>query len=215
MLPVFKTLTQGRRVILASGSPRRRQLLTGLGLDLEIIPSTFEEDLEISSFLRAEDYVRQTAQEKAHDVLNSILRAQEVPKTDILVIGCDTVVVRGEAILEKPVTKDQAISMLTMLSGNIHRVLTAVVFLHQRAPHDQDPHIHSFVEETTVHFGSLTQEEIAAYVETGEPMDKAGGYGYQGLAGCLIDRIDGDYYNVVGMPLRRFYQECLKVLSLS
>lgn len=179
-----------------------------------MIPSTFEEDLEISTFSCPEDYVRQTAKEKAHDVLNSLLKSQDAPKTDLLVIGCDTVVVRGEAILEKPITKDQAISMLTMLNGSTHRVLTAVTFLHQHAPHDQDPQVHSFVEETTVHFGTLTKEEIAAYVETGEPMDKAGAYGYQGLASCLVDRIDGDYYNVIGMPLRRFYKECLHVLSL-
>ncbi|KAJ3271632.1 hypothetical protein HDV01_006502 [Terramyces sp. JEL0728] len=159
------------------------------GLEFTVQISDFPENL--SKTLLPQDYVLQTATAKTRSVYDK--------NTDALVIGADTVVVLNNQILEKPSSKEHAFEMLKSLSGKSHFVLTAVCLI-------KDDKVHSFVEKTAVNFGDLSDQEILDYVETGEPMDKAGGYGYQGLGCTLVKSIEGCYYNVVGLPVYRLVQ---------
>ncbi|TPX48553.1 hypothetical protein SeMB42_g01505 [Synchytrium endobioticum] len=197
-----------KRVVLASASPRRRQILIQLGLKFEIVPSTFPEQLEKSSFQTPSDYVLATATEKTKEVVAKLTGSATPPD---LVIGADTIVVAPDnTILEKPTSKDDAVDTLKKLrGGRNHRVLTAVVIAYldkSRSGFLYD----SFVEETIVTFGPVGDEIIEAYVETGDPMDKAGSYGYQSLAGVLVESIQGCFYNVVGFPLYRVHANLVK-----
>lgn len=176
-------------VVLASGSPRRRELLEQIGLPFTVMPSQAEERLE-------------PGLEPAMAVQSlSLLKAAEVAKAQpegALIIGADTVVVLDNEILTKPHDAEEAKAMLRRLSGRSHSVLTGVTVFRRR-----DGKSVSVTEETTVHFKTLTEQEIASYVQTKEPLDKAGAYGIQGLGGLFIEKIEGDYYNVVGLPLAR------------
>jgi septum formation protein len=174
------------RVILASQSPRRRELLSLIGIAHEVRPADIDETV-----LPGEEPVphcERLAREKAHTL------ALQHP--DAIVIGSDTIVVVDGAILGKPADRADAIRMLTALSGRAHLVYTAVAVAHEGQTR-------SGVEAVTVHVRSLTEAQIAAYVDTGEPMDKAGAYGIQGYGATLVERIDGDYYAVMGLPLGR------------
>jgi len=178
------------RVVLASASPRRRALLRMLGIrDLLVMPARGEEagwpDLPPA------ELVKRLSGAKAGEVAGRMMRA------DTVIIGADTVVVLDGRILGKPRDKDEAVSMLTALSGREHRVYTGVTVL------GGDVRMQSAAEETAVRFRALTQQEIHAYVETGEPVDKAGAYGVQGLASLFVEGIRGDFFNVVGLPLCR------------
>lgn len=196
------------RIILASASPRRRELLAGLGLPVEVIPSSFSEDLDKAAYATAGAYAAATASHKAADVTAKALREAQanglVPPH--LVIAADTVVEIDGVVLEKPLSAADAIRMLTSLSGRTHHVYTGVALV---LPAEEDPLVggkplmRSFDECTEVQFASLSLEEIEAYVRTGEPMDKAGAYGIQGLGGCLVRSIDGCFFNVMGLPLNR------------
>ncbi len=189
-------------VVLASASPRRRQLLSDiLTLDPRVHVSDFEENLDKSQHTPA-SYVMRTAMGKAADVYGRL--AAETPPQ--LVIGADTVVHLDGQILEKPADADDAVRMLTALSGRAHEVLTGVALLY-RSEGGAEPEEKLFVERTIVHFAEVPREAIEAYVRTGEPMDKAGSYGIQGLAGAFVEKIDGSYDNVVGFPLHRFCAE--------
>ncbi|CAI7911496.1 unnamed protein product [Closterium sp. NIES-53] len=197
-----------RRIVLASASPRRRELLSGLGLSVDVIPSTFNEDLNKAAFASAGDYAAETATHKAIEVSSKALRAAqasgEAPPT--LVIAADTVVEIDGELLEKPASKEDAIRMLSLLSGRKHRVFTGVALVLPAVTDPligRSPLLRSFHECTQVEFASLSRAEIEAYVATGEPMDKAGGYGIQGLGGCLVKAINGCYFNVMGLPLNR------------
>ncbi|KAF2758801.1 Maf-domain-containing protein [Pseudovirgaria hyperparasitica] len=211
-LPALKAL-RGKRVILASKSPRRKQLLAQIGLkDIECIPSDFAENLPKSSMSPFE-YVLQTAIEKCNSVY-----AKEMDNTELgepaLVIAADTVVVSMTGrIMEKPRSEQDHINMLKSLrdSGThgidkgTHKVLTAVVVMRPlESLRDPGYRQQTFVEETTVKFDDeVTDDLILAYVRTREGADKAGGYGIQGIGTVLVESIEGSFDNVVGLPVRR------------
>ena len=187
-----------KRIILASQSPRRRELLTQIGLKFEVIPSTVE---EVITSINPVEVVQELAQQKARDVAN--VAAKETPKESLLVIGADTIVVYEGKILGKPEDKEDAVRMLAMLQGKEHSVYTGVALL----TGEQEI---IFAEETRVQMCPMTPEEILWYINTGEPMDKAGAYGIQGLCARFVRQIQGDYNNVVGLPVGRIYQELKK-----
>lgn len=179
-------------IILASASPRRQQLLRGLGLNFQVQTSSFEEraDLSGAACLSPEKLVGKMAEGKARDV------ASQNP--DFLVIAADTVVAAAGRILGKPRDQQEAGEMLRFLSGKWHQVHTGLALCHRAAQREA-----LVVETTKVHFRELSEEEIVFYVNSGEPMDKAGAYGIQGLGAVLVDRIEGCFFNVMGLPLAR------------
>ncbi|KAL8911417.1 MAG: hypothetical protein Q9171_003407 [Xanthocarpia ochracea] len=199
----FLSSIQGRRIILASASPRRRQLLAQVGFsNLSVIPSTVPE--AFPKTLSPFEYVLQTATQKAMTVYSSQIDSPEGEPA--LVIAADTVVVspRGQ-ILEKPRSETDHIAMLKGLRDSVsHKVYTAVVVMAPlSSARDPGYALESTVEETTVKFGSdISDELILSYVKTREGADKAGGYGIQGIGALLVDRIEGSFDNVVGLPLR-------------
>ncbi len=170
---------------LASGSPRRRELLTQLGLHFERLSAEVEEQRRVGE--AAEHYVLRLAREKAQAGVT-------VAEQDLPVLGADTIVVLNGEVLEKPRDEQHAREMLAKLSGATHQVLTAVALA------DRHQQLDCLVT-TEVTFRSLSAEDIAAYVASGEPMDKAGAYGIQGLGGNFVRKINGSYHAVVGLPL--------------
>ncbi len=181
-------------MILASASPRRKELLALAGFDFQIETAAVEETYDPT--LPPEQIVMHLAAVKAAPVA-----ARHPSET---VIGADTVVVLDEAILGKPHSTDEAKAMLRRLSGRVHQVYTGVCLRRGET-------VVRFAACTLVHFKVLTEEEIAAYVATGEPMDKAGAYGVQGRGCVLVEGIEGDYFNVVGLPVSRLYDEIKKL----
>lgn len=177
-----------KKLILASQSPRRRELMTRLGLPFEAKTPDFIEVSE--STLPPEREVIALARGKARSL------AARYPGSWIL--GCDTLVVLGDRKLGKPADPEEALRMLLDLSGRTHRVLTGLCLLD--APTGQCREV---VEESRVKMRSFPDTEARAYVASGEPMDKAGAYGIQGLGAALVDSFQGDYFNVVGLPLQR------------
>jgi len=183
------------QIILASGSPRRKKLLQQIKLPFEVEVSSVDEDYNPS--LSPKEIVIRLALRKARDVG----RLHE----EALIIGADTIVVFGNSILEKPANRLEAIDMLTALSGKKHEVFTGVALLQIDKANNIDRE-YTFVERTDVYFGDLNPNDIRAYVKGGSPMDKAGGYGIQDDFGAIfVSKIEGDYNNVVGFPLHRFY----------
>jgi septum formation protein len=177
--------------------------------------SGFSEDIDKTICRNPTIYVTRTARQKAEAVCNMI---QASGKSVDLVIAADTIVVYKDSILEKPVDKTAAIHMLKMLSGNVHEVLTAVTIASKQSSSSSSSdgyyyNYHDFVETTTVKFDTLTDEVICEYVDTGEPMDKAGGYGIQSLGASLVEGINGCYFNVVGFPVHRFCTELSIILE--
>ena len=194
------------RIILASGSPRRRELLDQIGLKFEIMVSNTEEKVDAKS---PKKLVESLSRQKAEAVFSML-----PDKEEVLVIGADTVVARKGNVLGKPMDKKAAIKMLSKLSGKAHQVYTGVTLLYR--PAGKNPakvHRKTFHEVTKVRFFPLTGEEIAAYVATGDPMDKAGAYGIQGIFARYVESIEGDYNNVVGLPVGRVYQEAKEWLE--
>lgn len=189
-------------IILASGSPRRRELMQQIGLDFEVQVSEVEE--HVTSTVPAE-VVQELSRQKAEAVAGSILE-REGGKGDSLVLGADTIVACDGRILGKPKDAADAVRMLTMLSGRTHEVYTGVTFVYAD-PVDGSRKEHTFYECTKVYFAPMSAEEIAEYVATGDPLDKAGAYGIQGFCARYITGIEGDYNNVVGLPVGRVYQE--------
>lgn len=188
------------RLVLASASPRRRELLAQIGLMPEIIPSTIEEKITVSE---PEEVVLELSRQKAMDVASG-----REPET--LVIGADTVVAAGGRILGKPVDHEQAKEMISLLAGGTHQVYTGVTLVYCGKAGEQ---IKSFVEKTDVYVYPMTEKEILEYANSEEPLDKAGAYGIQGKFAAFIKGIDGDYNNVVGLPVGRVYQEIKKLLE--
>jgi septum formation protein len=174
-------------LVLASQSPRRREILERAGIEVSVrISGVPEERLDGES---AVDYVRRLA----------FAKAEAVPRNSgEMILGADTVVVLGAEILEKPRDHADAVEMLTMLSGAEHRVLTGICLLYPGGRICDSA-------ETTVRFCPLSAAEIEDYVRSGEPMDKAGAYAIQGLGSKFIQRIDGCYFNVVGLPISLVY----------
>lgn len=146
----------------------------------------------------------ENAKQKALEVVQRTAANAATTTKDLVVIGCDTVVVYDGAILEKPKDEQDAFTMLTNLSGKTHDVYSGVALITSTLSHEA-PHL--FFEKTTVTFGPLEADDIRAYIETGEPMDKAGAYGIQGRARCFVSALDGCYNNVMGFPVQRFCKE--------
>ena len=183
-----------QRIILASTSPRRAELLRAAGFDFDIMPADVDETVDVEE--TPDGYARRVALAKAQTVLP---HAGGRP-----VLGADTIVVVDTELLGKPADDEDAKRMLRMLSGRDHVVLTAVCIAHQ--PAGASKRIQTRLERTTVRFAPMNDEEILEYVASGEPRDKAGAYAIQGLASRFVTRIDGSYSNVVGLPISLVYQ---------
>lgn len=180
------------KLILASASPRRRELLGLLGLNFEVLPPSEEGRPEG----RPEEAARRLALEKAREVAARTGAAR--PGSGLLVIGADTVVALGEKILGKPSGPEEAVNMLLRLRGRAHRVITGVALVGEGKET-------VFSERTDVYLRWLEREEAEEYVATGEPLDKAGAYAAQGLGARFVLRVEGCFFNVVGLPLARLY----------
>ncbi|MEN0615234.1 nucleoside triphosphate pyrophosphatase [Klebsiella indica] len=175
---------------LASGSPRRQELLTQLGLSFErVVPGIEEQRRPQES---AQQYVTRLAREKAQ-------AGVALAPLDLPVLGADTIVILNGKVLEKPHDAGHAAEMLRMLSGKTHQVMTAVALADKRQTLD-------CLVVTEVTFRVLSEQDIAGYVASGEPLDKAGAYGIQGLGGCFVRTINGSYHAVVGLPLVETYE---------
>ncbi|KAF2986452.1 hypothetical protein EK904_003716 [Melospiza melodia maxima] len=221
--PVLGKLVS-KRVVLASASPRRQEILANVGLRFEVVPSWFKETLEKSSFTAPYQYAVETAKQKALEVANRMhLKHMRTPD---VVIGADTIVSVDEQILEKPVDKQDAYRMLSRLNGKEHSVFTGVAIIHCHSKdfmlsklqfpllsvdNQLEMEVTDFYEETKVKFSELSEELLWEYIHSGEPMDKAGGYGIQALGGMLVEYVHGDFLNVVGFPLNHF---CKKLAEL-
>lgn len=182
-----------KKIILASGSPRRKELIKLLGYPFEICVRGVEEKLDRQ--LSPEDNVKCLARLKAEVV------AKDYPFD--WVIGADTMVCLEEHILGKPQNEVEAAKMLQLLSGKKHRVITGVALIRKEE-------VISFCETTYVQMKTLSAQEIEDYIATREPMDKAGAYGIQGKGAIFIEGIEGDYYNVVGLPIHQIYKRLLE-----
>lgn len=182
------------QVILASGSPRRKELLELIGAEFKIITSNKE---EIITSTDPEEVVKELSQMKAEDVVAGV----EGPA---LILGADTVVAHEGHILGKPKDREDAIRMITSFAGDDHYVYTGVCMIRKEA--DGSTKSISFAEETKVTVYPMTPEEIERYVDSGESMDKAGAYAIQGMFAPYIKEIAGDYYNIVGFPIAGIYQ---------
>lgn len=184
------------KIILASGSPRRRELMKYIVQDFEAVSLDTDETLPDGiDPMKASEYLA-----------NVKALAAAIKYPDAVVIGCDTTVICKGDILGKPHTKEECISCITLLSNaRTHQVVTGCSIMYGDM-------IESFSEITDVSFRELSDEEIEKYASTDEPYDKAGGYGIQGLGSELIYNIDGDFFNVVGLPVTRLYQELKKFL---
>jgi septum formation protein len=174
-------------VVLASASPRRRELLAQIGLPFEVVVTETDETLHKDE--TPGQYVERLARDKAC----AGLKLTASPGS--LALGADTSVVLAGHVMGKPKNKGEACAMLQQLSGNTHQVMTAVALV-------SDENCHSCLVTTTVQFRDISENEITAYCQTGEPMDKAGAYGIQGLGGLFVANIAGSYSAVVGLPLR-------------
>lgn len=180
------------KLILASASPRRAEILTSAGIPYTVISSAVDETPVPGE--SPQELVKRLAAAKAELVVGRAVGPA-------IVVAADTIVTLDGAILGKPRTTDDARRMLQKLSGRTHSVVTGVTAI--RLP---DAERRDFVETTHVHFGALNEEEITHYLSTGEPFDKAGAYAIQGRAGRYISRVEGCYFNVVGLPLSRLWQ---------
>lgn len=204
-----------KRIILGSASPRRRELLEQIGIEFEIVVSDAREHYKST---RPEDIVRELALMKAEHVAKEVERREKeraeqasIPGLDtgeahlrnVVILGADTIVVRDGQILGKPSDEEAAFSMLKSLQGRMHQVYTGVAVLDFDGSGSLRTISHA--EETKVYVHEMTDEEIRRYIAAGESMDKAGAYGVQGRFAAYIDRIEGDYYNVVGLPVAYLY----------
>ena len=182
-----------KHIILASASPRRKEILELADLKFDVMPSDAQ---EITTKTAPNEGGMELASIKAKDIYKK-------SEKQSMIVGADTVVAYQGQILGKPTDKADAKRMLTMLSGQTHEVYTGVCVI-------EDGKTKTFYEETKVTFYEISDEQIDHYIKTGEPMDKAGSYGIQGKAAVFIKGIEGDYYNVVGFPIARFLQEITK-----
>lgn len=186
------------KVILASNSPRRKELLAGMGVEFEAMPSLKE---EVMTKDNPSEVVLELSQQKAEDVATMV-------EGESIIIGADTVVAIDDMILGKPKDEDDAIRMVGLLQGRSHSVYTGVsiIIKEGESGNDNKQRLIQFAEETKVYVYPMSKDEICNYVATREPMDKAGAYGIQGKFATFIKGLEGDYYNVVGFPVGRIYQ---------
>lgn len=203
------------RIILASASPRRKELLKKLFPDFEVIPA---KGTEVYTKHHPSEIVQELSGQKAAEIEQTLYGMADTAQKaadiiceqsrDYLILGADTVVALQDQILGKPRDVSHAKEMLRMLAGNVHQVYTGVtliIVLHGKRQCVE------FAECTHVRFYPMTDAEIEAYVRSGEPMDKAGSYGIQGLGGRFVQGMEGDYQNVVGLPVARIYQVLKKI----
>ena len=188
-----------KKIILASASPRRKELLEKISLKFEVDASDCKE--EIDSELEPDEFVRQISIKKAKSVA--------VRHKNAIIIAADTIGVIGNKILGKPHTENEARKMLNEISGKSHSVITGFTVLDTATNK-----IMSRTVNTKVYIKKLTKQEIDAYVQTGEPLDKAGAYAIQGLGAVIVEKIEGDYYNVMGLPLNAL-TEALKEFGIN
>ncbi len=179
-----------KKIVLASASPRRRELIKYISDDVLCVPSG--EDETLPDGIGASETAQFLALLKAKSV------AKDYP--DSIVIGCDTVVILDDEILSKPSSREDAYNKLRTLSGRKHKVITGCAVIESGKEN-------TFREETLVEFYTLTDKEIWDYIDTGSPMDKAGAYGIQDKGSLFVKGIEGDYFNVVGLPVARLYRE--------
>lgn len=181
-----------KKIILASSSPRRKTLLDQVGLKFDIDPSSYEEDMTLKM-----------EPAKLAEFL-SLGKAKDVAKRhdDAIIISADTVVAVGGEIFGKPKTPEKAKYMLEKMSGKSHSVITGFTIIDTGSGKEISKSV-----ETKVYFKNLSEEEINAYIATGEPLDKGGAYAIQGLAALLVEKIEGDYFNVVGLPILALTEE--------
>lgn len=201
----MRTIRDIDKIILASGSPRRKELLEKFGIEFDVMPSSIDEVItrEIPW-----EIVMELSTQKARDIvfkvaMDSISKDKNM---DILVIGADTIVANGNSILTKPKDKEDARRMISELSGHAHSVYTGVSMVYLKEGIAQTK---AFVDETKVYVADMTCEQIEKYISTDEPYDKAGGYAIQGQFMEYITKIEGDYNNVVGLPIGRILRECI------
>jgi septum formation protein len=193
-----------KKIVLASASPRRKELLAQIGISFDVIPSMVEEG-EADKLLEsgASDYVCHLADLKASDTASRTCE-------DCLVIGADTIVLCKGRILGKPRDRADAAAILQLLQGGWHEVMTGLALIDQKSGYKDISY-----ECTRVKMTSLDSEQIEAYIDSGEPFDKAGAYGIQGLAAAFIPRIEGCYFNVVGLPVHLLYSMLLRYKSFT
>ncbi len=184
-------------LILASASPRRQELLRQIGLKFQVVPADVDEQSQGETPVQT---VKELARRKAYYVAEQV-------RNDGCILGADTVVVFEGRIMGKPSDREEAVSMLSSLQGNTHSVFTGVCAVKKQGKEIQEI---LFAEETKVTIYKMEMWEIETYADTLEPMDKAGAYGIQGIFAKYIQCIQGDYNNVVGLPVSRIYQEILK-----
>ena len=191
------------KFILASASPRRKELLEQIDMKFEVRVSEAE---EITDATEPAEYVMELSHLKAEDVAGKIPVMYDARgiNQDFVVIGSDTVVAADGQILGKPKDKEDAIRMITMLSGKTHQVYTGVTLMIFK---DERMHCRTFYEKTDVTFYEMSKAQIEAYCNTSEPYDKAGSYAIQGLCSAYIKGINGDYFSVVGLPVAHICQE--------
>lgn len=201
MLLQHLPLLRKKTIILASQSPRRREILDLMTLPYIVQPSAFDENLDKSLFPSPDLYVIANAQGKALDV------ARTHPNYN-LIIGSDTVVVRDGHILEKPKSETHAFDMLKSLSGRQHTVYTGVSLLVKGSSQPTN-----FFEATNVTFAHMTDQMIESYIKSGEPMDKAGAYGIQGKGGVFVSKIDGCFFTVMGLPMHALAREISRLIE--
>lgn len=221
-----------KKIILASASPRRRELLTQIGLTFEVVVSEAEEKITSTEPAKVVEELSAQKAEAVWEKLTSMAAVSQFSDTNAerpdkvssdrdaeqnrgeramagaIVLGADTVVACDGKILGKPVDSENAVCMLQMLQGRAHEVYTGVTVLYGESGEKKALTFH---EKTTVHFCPMTEAQIREYVATGDPMDKAGSYGIQGICARYIRGIEGDYNNVVGLPAGRVYQELHKL----
>lgn len=185
------------KIILASASPRRKELLGKTGMAFEIEPAKGE---EIITKKLPWEVVEELSFQKAKEIADQ-------QTEECIVIGADTIVAKGEKIMGKPKDQEHAFEMLTEIAGNTHQVYTGVTLIRTGKAAETV----TFSEKTEVHLYPMTEKEKRDYIATGDPMDKAGAYGIQGDFAVFVKSIEGDYYNVVGLPIGKVYQE-LKLL---
>ncbi|XP_012286552.1 uncharacterized protein LOC105703049 [Orussus abietinus] len=188
--PTIKALSGGR-IVLASGSSGRREIMRNLGVNVEIVPSLFDENLDRNNYKGHGEYVQDLAYHKVLYVFND-LKNDSVPPS--LIIGADTLVTMGDIIYGKPKDSTDAFRMLSSLANKEHIVFTGVCL---KTPTTEI----KFFNSSKVRLGDVSEEQISAYVKTCEPLNKAGGYGIQGIGGCLVEKIEGDYFTIVGIPV--------------
>lgn len=189
------------KVILASASPRRRELLAQIGMDFKVIISKADENISEPA---PEQLVMKLSDIKAM----AVYEEHGIEDEATIILGADTVVAFDGKALGKPKDTQQAKEMLSMLSDNTHQVFTGVTILYKKQGELKSE---TFYDKTTVYTYPISDKEIDQYIMTGEPMDKAGSYGIQGIGAKFIKKIDGDYNNVVGLPVSKIYQKIKEI----